>query len=67
MKKDFFKFMTPYILSGLILIIFDLLFYYLRHYSFSVEELKNITKPVVAGLAMFSFIYLFRLKNKNNL
>jgi NADH:ubiquinone oxidoreductase subunit 3 (subunit A) len=65
MIKSFFKFLTPYLLVVLFLIIFDLFFYYLRHNSFNVEELKNATKPAIATLAMFSFIYFLRSKKKN--
>jgi len=62
MSKDFLKRITPYILSGFIWIIFDLLFFYFRNNYFSAEELKNITKPVIAGLAMVSVFFILRSK-----
>jgi putative flippase GtrA len=65
MKKEFYKTLTPYFVSVILIILIDLIFYYFENNKFSFEELKNASKPAIATLALVITYYLMRQDKKN--
>ena len=64
MKKEFYKTLTPYFVSVILIILIDLLFFYFENERFSFEELKNASKPAIATLALVIAYYLMRQNKK---
>ena len=64
MKREFYKTLTPYFVSVILIILIDLLFYYFENNKFSLEELKNASKPAIATLALVITYYLMRQNKK---
>ena len=60
MKKEFYKTLTPYFVSVILIILIDLLFFYFEYKKFSFEELKNASRPAIATLALVIAYYLMR-------
>ena len=64
MKKEFYKTLTPYFVSVILIILIDLLFFYFENERFSFEELKNASKPAIATLALVIAYCLMRQNRK---
>jgi len=64
MKKEFYKTLAPYFVSVILIILIDLIFYYFENNKFSLEELKNASKPAIATLALVITYYLMRTDKK---
>ena len=64
MKKEFYKSLVPYFVSVILIISIDLIYFYIVNKRFSLEELKNASRPAIATLAMVITYYFIRFKNK---
>jgi len=58
MKKELFKILKTVAILGIVWILFDLLFYYLKHDQFSLVELKKAFEPVII-MFISSFVYVY--------
>jgi len=65
MKKEFYKTLTPYFVSVILIILIDLLIFYFENKRFSFDELKNASRPAIATLAIIIAYFLLRQNRKN--